>query len=97
MKDNVPLSEDANRNLLRAHIRVGKVGPFINRLREIFGRIEKELWPEDESRQEMETLLGRLGRFRPECNLGRNRQRVAVLMWRCPWSESIAKKCGKIS
>uniref|UniRef100_A0A8I6YUD9 Uncharacterized protein n=1 Tax=Hordeum vulgare subsp. vulgare TaxID=112509 RepID=A0A8I6YUD9_HORVV len=61
MKDNVPLSKDANRNLLRAHIRVGKVGPFINRLKEIFGRIEKELWPEDESREKMETLFGRLG------------------------------------
>ncbi|KAI4987587.1 hypothetical protein ZWY2020_020387 [Hordeum vulgare] len=60
MKDNVPLGEDANRDLLRAHIRVGKVGPFVSRLREVIGRIEKELWPEDESRQEMETLLERL-------------------------------------
>uniref|UniRef100_A0A8I6Y0F4 Uncharacterized protein n=1 Tax=Hordeum vulgare subsp. vulgare TaxID=112509 RepID=A0A8I6Y0F4_HORVV len=60
MKDNVPISKDANRDLLCAHIRVGKVGPFISRLREVFGRIEKELWPEDESRQEMGSLLGRL-------------------------------------
>ncbi|KAI4990921.1 hypothetical protein ZWY2020_039292 [Hordeum vulgare] len=60
MKGNVPLGEDANRDLLRAHIRVGKVGPFFSRLREVIGLIEKELWPEDESRQEMETLLGRL-------------------------------------
>ena len=37
MKDNVPLGEDANRDLLRAHIRVGKVGPFISRLREVLG------------------------------------------------------------
>ncbi|KAI5017212.1 hypothetical protein ZWY2020_037590 [Hordeum vulgare] len=64
MKDNVPLNEGANRDLLRAHIRVGKVGPFISRLREVFGRIEKELWPEDESRQEMGSLLARM-RFRP--------------------------------
>ena len=29
--ENVPLGDDANRDLLRAHIRVGKVGPFIGR------------------------------------------------------------------
>ena len=60
IRDNVPLGEDANRDLLRAHIRVGKVGPFIGRLREVVGRIDKELWPEDESRQEMENLMARL-------------------------------------
>ena len=60
IRDNVPLGEDANRDLLRAHIRVGKVGPFIGRLREVVGRIDKELWPEDESRQEMENLMTRL-------------------------------------
>ncbi|KAI4991334.1 hypothetical protein ZWY2020_039705 [Hordeum vulgare] len=58
--ENVPLGDDANRDLLRAHIRVGKVGPFIGRLREVGGRIDKELWPEDESRQEMENLMTRL-------------------------------------
>uniref|UniRef100_A0A8I7B2S3 Uncharacterized protein n=1 Tax=Hordeum vulgare subsp. vulgare TaxID=112509 RepID=A0A8I7B2S3_HORVV len=58
--ENVPLGEDANRDLLRAHICVGKVGPFIGRLREVVGRIDKELWPEDESRQEMENLMTRL-------------------------------------
>ncbi|KAI4998340.1 hypothetical protein ZWY2020_053682 [Hordeum vulgare] len=58
--ENVPLGEDANRDLLRAHIRVGKVGPFIGRLREVVGRINKELWPEDESRQERENLMARL-------------------------------------
>uniref|UniRef100_A0A8I6X5A6 Uncharacterized protein n=1 Tax=Hordeum vulgare subsp. vulgare TaxID=112509 RepID=A0A8I6X5A6_HORVV len=58
--ENIPLGEDANRDLLRAHIRVGKVGPFIGRLREVVGRIDKELWPEDESRQEMENLMTRL-------------------------------------
>uniref|UniRef100_A0A8I6WPL7 Uncharacterized protein n=1 Tax=Hordeum vulgare subsp. vulgare TaxID=112509 RepID=A0A8I6WPL7_HORVV len=58
--ENVPLSEDANRDLLRAHIRVGKVGPFIGRLREVVDRINKELSPEDESRQEMENLMTRL-------------------------------------
>ena len=57
---NVPLGEDANRDMLRAHIRLGKVGPFIGRLREVVGRIDKELWPEDESRQEMEGLMTRL-------------------------------------
>ncbi|KAI4977960.1 hypothetical protein ZWY2020_014514 [Hordeum vulgare] len=57
---NVPLGEDANRDLLRAHIRVGKVGPFIGRLREVVGRIDKELWLEDESRQEMEGWMTRL-------------------------------------
>ena len=50
---NVPLGEDANRDMLRAHIRLGKVGPCIGRLREVVGRIDKELWPEDESRHEM--------------------------------------------
>ncbi|KAI4978335.1 hypothetical protein ZWY2020_014889 [Hordeum vulgare] len=58
--ENVPLGDDANRDLLRAHIRVGNVGPFIGRLREVVGRIDKELWPEDESRQEMESLMTRL-------------------------------------
>ncbi|KAI4991323.1 hypothetical protein ZWY2020_039694 [Hordeum vulgare] len=58
--ENIPLGDDANRDLLRAHIRVGKVGPFIGGLREVVGRIDKELWPEDESRQEMENLMTRL-------------------------------------
>ena len=57
---NVPLGDEANRDLLRAHIRVGKVVPFIGRVREVVGRIDKELWPEDESRQEMENLMSRL-------------------------------------
>ncbi|KAI4971079.1 hypothetical protein ZWY2020_001993 [Hordeum vulgare] len=60
IRENVPLDEDANRDLLRAHIRVGKVGPFNGRLKEVVGRIDKELWPEDESRREMENLLSRL-------------------------------------
>ncbi|KAI5006845.1 hypothetical protein ZWY2020_042057 [Hordeum vulgare] len=58
--ENIPLGEDANRDLLRAHIRLGKLGPFIGRLREVVGRIDKELWPEDESRHEMEGLMTRL-------------------------------------
>ncbi|KAI5022373.1 hypothetical protein ZWY2020_059103 [Hordeum vulgare] len=58
--ENIPLGEDANRDLLRAHIRLGKVGPFIGRVREVVGRIDKELWPEDESRHEMEGLMTRL-------------------------------------
>ncbi|KAI4971278.1 hypothetical protein ZWY2020_002192 [Hordeum vulgare] len=57
---NVPLGEDANRDMLRVHIRLGKVGPFIGRLREVVGRIDKELWPEDESRHKMEGLMTRL-------------------------------------
>ena len=57
---NVPLGDDANRDILRAHIRLGKVGPFIGRLREVVGRIDKELWPEDESRHVMEGLMTRL-------------------------------------
>ena len=60
VKDKVPLGEDTSRELLRAQIRASKVGPFIGQLREVVGRINKELWPEDESRQGMETLTGRL-------------------------------------
>ncbi|KAI4999745.1 hypothetical protein ZWY2020_004334 [Hordeum vulgare] len=60
IRENVPLGEDANRDLLATHIRVGKVGPFIGRLREVVGRIDKELWPDDESRKEMENLMSRL-------------------------------------
>ncbi|KAI5011923.1 hypothetical protein ZWY2020_024057 [Hordeum vulgare] len=60
IRENIPLGEDANQDLLGAHIRVGKVGPFIGRLREVVGRIDKELCPEDESRHEMENLLTRL-------------------------------------
>ncbi|KAI4972672.1 hypothetical protein ZWY2020_003597 [Hordeum vulgare] len=57
---NIPLGDEANRDLLRAHIRLGRVGPFIGRLREIIGRIDKELWPEDDSRREIEGLMTRL-------------------------------------
>ena len=46
--------------MLRAHIRLSRVGPFIGRLRKVVGRIDKELWPEDESRQELEGLMTRL-------------------------------------
>ena len=46
--------------MLRAHIRLGRVGPFIGRLREVIGRIDKELWPEDDSRKEIEGLMTRL-------------------------------------
>ncbi|KAI4996006.1 hypothetical protein ZWY2020_040508 [Hordeum vulgare] len=60
VKDEVPLGEDANRDLLRAQICASKVGPFIGRLRDVVGRITKELWPEDESREEMENLTSRL-------------------------------------
>ncbi|KAI4980085.1 hypothetical protein ZWY2020_016838 [Hordeum vulgare] len=57
---NVPLGDEANRDLLRAHIRLRRVGPFIGRLREVIGRIDKELWPEDDSRREIEGLMTRL-------------------------------------
>ncbi|KAI4997095.1 hypothetical protein ZWY2020_052437 [Hordeum vulgare] len=57
---NVPLGDEANRDMLRAHIHLGRVGPFIGRLREVIGRIDKELWPEDDSRQEIEGLMARL-------------------------------------
>ena len=45
--------------MLRAHIRLGRVGPFIGRLREVIGRIDKELWPEDDSRQEIDGWMTR--------------------------------------
>ncbi|KAI5001057.1 hypothetical protein ZWY2020_011016 [Hordeum vulgare] len=57
---NVPLGDEPNRDLLRAHIRLGRVGPFIGRLREVIGRIDKELWPEDDSLREIEELMTRL-------------------------------------
>jgi len=57
---NVPLGDEANRDMLRTHIRLGRVGPFIGRLREVVGRIDKELWPEDDSRREIEGLMTRL-------------------------------------
>ncbi|KAI5006510.1 hypothetical protein ZWY2020_033753 [Hordeum vulgare] len=57
---NVPLGDEANRDLLRVHIRLSRVGPFIGRLREVIGRIDKELWPEDYSRQEIDGLMTRL-------------------------------------
>ncbi|KAI5002796.1 hypothetical protein ZWY2020_027446 [Hordeum vulgare] len=75
MLENIPLGEDANRDLLRAHIRLGKVGPFIGRLREVVDRINKELWPEDESQHEMEGLMTRRG--------GPNRK--------VPWKKSAAR------
>ncbi|KAI4967589.1 hypothetical protein ZWY2020_024610 [Hordeum vulgare] len=89
-----PLGEDTNRDLLRAHIRVGKVSPFIGRLREVIGRIDKEHWPEDESRQEMESLMVRLeeipGRVQSWKKSAAARCDVAL-----PWSESIARRCGR--
>ncbi|KAI5013688.1 hypothetical protein ZWY2020_040574 [Hordeum vulgare] len=57
---NIPLGDDANRDMLRAHIRLGKVGSFIGRLRELVGQIDKELWPEDVTRHVMEGLMTRL-------------------------------------
>lgn len=57
---NVPLSDEANRDLLRAHIRLSRVGPFIGHLREVIGWIDKELWPENDSRQEIDGLMTRL-------------------------------------
>ncbi|KAI5007776.1 hypothetical protein ZWY2020_008824 [Hordeum vulgare] len=57
---NVPLGDEANRDLLRVHIRLSTVGPFVGRLREVIGRIDKELCPEDDSRQEIDGLMTRL-------------------------------------
>ncbi|KAI5021468.1 hypothetical protein ZWY2020_058198 [Hordeum vulgare] len=57
---NVPLGDEANRDMLRAHIRLGRVGPFIGRLREVVGRIDKDLWPEDDFRREIEGLMTRV-------------------------------------
>ncbi|KAI4979582.1 hypothetical protein ZWY2020_016335 [Hordeum vulgare] len=57
---NVPLGDEANRDMLRVHIRLGRVGPFIGRLREVVGQIDKELWPEDDSQREIEGLMTRL-------------------------------------
>ena len=50
---NVPLGDEANRDMLRAHSRLNRVGPFIGRLRRVISRIDMELWPEDDSRNEM--------------------------------------------
>ncbi|KAI5016330.1 hypothetical protein ZWY2020_006181 [Hordeum vulgare] len=57
---NVPLRDEANRDMLRAHSRLNRVGPFIGRLRKVVGRIDKELWPEDDSRSEIDGLMTRL-------------------------------------
>ncbi|KAI4966997.1 hypothetical protein ZWY2020_034475 [Hordeum vulgare] len=57
---NVSLGDEANRDLLRAHICLSRVGPFVGCLREVIGRIDKELWPEDDSRQEIDGLMTRL-------------------------------------
>ena len=57
---NVPLGDEANRDMLRAHSHLNRVGPFIGRLRRVVGRIDKELWPEDDSRNEIEGLMTRL-------------------------------------
>ncbi|KAI4976691.1 hypothetical protein ZWY2020_050298 [Hordeum vulgare] len=57
---NVPLGDEANRDMFRLNSRLNKVGPFIGRLREVVGRIDNELWPEDDSRNEIEGLMTRL-------------------------------------
>ncbi|KAI4987802.1 hypothetical protein ZWY2020_028560 [Hordeum vulgare] len=54
------VGDEANRDFLRAHIRLSRVGPFIGRLREVISRIEKEMWPEDDSRQQIDGLITRL-------------------------------------
>ena len=46
--------------MFRLNSRLNKVGPFIGRLREVVGRIDKELWPKDDSRNEIEGLMTRL-------------------------------------
>ncbi|KAI5014785.1 hypothetical protein ZWY2020_056175 [Hordeum vulgare] len=43
-----------------AHSRLNRVGPFIGRLRKVVGRIDKELWPEDDSWNEIDGLMTRL-------------------------------------
>ncbi|KAI5009053.1 hypothetical protein ZWY2020_010101 [Hordeum vulgare] len=91
---NVPLGEDANRDLLRAHIRLGKVGPFIGRLREVVGRIDKELWPEDESRQEMEGLMTRPRTPQPKSAWKKSR---CSSVRACRWSECTARRLAKRS
>ena len=57
---NVPLGDEANRDMFQLNTRLNKVGPFVGRLREVVGRIDKELWPEDDSRNEIEGLMTRL-------------------------------------
>ena len=57
---NVPLSDEANWDMFRVNSRLNRVGPFIGRLRGVAGRIDKELWPEDDSRNEIEGLMIRL-------------------------------------
>ncbi|KAI4991192.1 hypothetical protein ZWY2020_039563 [Hordeum vulgare] len=57
---NVPLGDEANRDMFRVHSRLNRVGPFIGPLRRVVGRIDKELWPEDDSRNEIEGLMTRL-------------------------------------
>ncbi|KAI4977916.1 hypothetical protein ZWY2020_014470 [Hordeum vulgare] len=48
---NVPLGDEANRDIFRLNSRLNK---------EVVGRIDKELWPEDDSRNEIEGLMTRL-------------------------------------
>ncbi|KAI4996961.1 hypothetical protein ZWY2020_052303 [Hordeum vulgare] len=57
---NVPLGDEFNRDMSRVNSHLNKVGPFIGRLRGVAGRIDKELWPEDDSRNEIEGLMTRL-------------------------------------
>ncbi|KAI5018694.1 hypothetical protein ZWY2020_043582 [Hordeum vulgare] len=40
---NVPLGDEANRDMFRVNSRLNKVGPFIGRLRGVVGRIDKEV------------------------------------------------------
>ena len=47
---NVLFGDDVNRDMFRVYIRFGRVGFFIGRLREVIGRIDKELWSEDDFR-----------------------------------------------
>uniref|UniRef100_A0A8I6WRF1 Uncharacterized protein n=1 Tax=Hordeum vulgare subsp. vulgare TaxID=112509 RepID=A0A8I6WRF1_HORVV len=56
---NIPLGDEANRDIFRLNSRLNKVGPFVGRLREVVSRIDKELWPEDDSRNEIEGLMTR--------------------------------------
>ncbi|XBI10014.1 hypothetical protein VPH35_137418 [Triticum aestivum] len=57
---NSPVGDEAAMNVLRLEPRLASVLDYINRLKVALTPVDKELWPEDNLRNELESLMTRL-------------------------------------
>ncbi|XP_044970810.1 uncharacterized protein LOC123431062 [Hordeum vulgare subsp. vulgare] len=57
---NASLGDGPTVNMFRMNSRLIKVGKYIARLRAAVGKIDKELWPEDDLQSDLEAMMTRL-------------------------------------